>query len=350
MFKKFISFVVLVAMVISLTACGNNDSKETGGDKPVKWIMSTIYTDPAGGDITYKSLGASMEKFIKDVNEKSEGRLVIEGFYGGVLGNANDGFQQMERGETQIYYGQPMSTIDKAFGVWNIPFLFTDYEDVKKVVVDPDGEFFKSSAKLFESHNSILLSMGVGNIRGLLNGKHEVGKIEDVRDLKIRTYEDEIVNSFWKGICNATPMAVGDVYTALQTNAIDGLEFSADSIVTRKYYEVAKNYSDINWQWANGASFVVNQEAYKSLPEDLQKIVSECAWDAAYFQTENSILDNNKALETLESGFGVTVHNLTDQERQTWIDYADSISNNIRTTVGEELYDNIKKLAKEGSK
>lgn len=348
MYKKLIVIALLVSLLFVTAACGGNNTSgqnEGNDNKPIKWVMSTIYTDPAGGDITYKSLGAAMDYFIQQVNEKSEGRLVIEGFYGGVLGSANDTFQQMERGETQVYYGQPMSTIDKSFGVWNTPFLFTNYEDAKNIACDPDGEFFKLSAGLFDSRNSKLLANGVGNIRGLLNAKHEVGSIEDVRDLKVRTYEDEIVNSFWQDICNATPMSISDVYTALQTNAIDGLEFSVDSIITRKYYEVAKNYSDINWQWCNGACFVVNQQAYENLPEDLQQIVTECAWAAADFQTEHSIADYNKALDTLSTEYGVIVHNLTDEELQTWIDYADSISNNIREAVGEDLYDNIKLLA-----
>ncbi|SNT12296.1 TRAP-type C4-dicarboxylate transport system, substrate-binding protein [Anaerovirgula multivorans] len=349
MLKKLLAFLMIIALMLSFVACssgGDNDSNKGSSDeKPVKWVMTTIYTDPTGGDITYKSLGAAMEYFINRVNEKSEGRLTIEGFYGGVLGSANDTFQQMERNETQIYYGQPMSTINKAFGVWSIPFLFTDYEKIVEVACDPDGEFFQLSSSLFDPHNAILLANGVGNIRGLLNSKQQVGPIEDVRNLKIRTYEDEIVNSFWTNICNATPMGIGDVYTALQTNAVDGLEFSVDSIITRKYHEISKYYSDINWQWANGACFVVNRQAYENLPEDLQQIVSECAWEAANFQTEHSISDYNKALTILESEYGVSIHNLTDEERQTWIDYADSVADDMRQAVGAELYDNMKRLA-----
>jgi TRAP-type C4-dicarboxylate transport system substrate-binding protein len=355
MLKKLIALVVAMIIVLSFTACSSDkgENKEAGVDssnEPIEWTMSTIYSDPAGGDITYKSLSAGMQHFIDEVNEKSEGRLVIKGFYGAILGSANDTFQQMERGEIDVYYGQPMSTIDKKFAVWSIPFLFTNYEDIQEVVVNPDGEFYKESAKLLEPHNAILLSIGGGNIRGLLNTKHEVGTIDDVRDLKVRTYEDTIVNSFWKSICNATPISISEVYTSLQTNGIDGLEFSADSIISRKYYEVAKYYSDINWQWANGASFVVNKKAYESLPEDLQKIVSDAAWTSAEFQAEHALSDMEKAVNTLQDEHEVIVHNLTDEERQTWIDYADSISDDFKNAVGEELYNKMRKLAQDGSK
>jgi TRAP-type C4-dicarboxylate transport system substrate-binding protein len=302
--------------------------------------MSSIYIDPGEGDHTYQSLASAMQKFIKDVNEKTQGRLEITGFYSSVLGSANDTFQQMERGEIELYYGQPMSAIDTRFGAWGLPYLFRNYDEIREIACDPDGEFFKLAAQWIGEHDALLLASGITNTRGLFNTKHRVVKVADLKDLKIRTYEDPVVSAFWEGICQAMPMPVSEVYTAMQTNSVDGLEFSANSVLTRKYHEVGKYFSDINWQWTAGANFVANAKAFNALPADIQKIVTDCAREAAVFQGEQEIRDEGICFDTLSKA-GVEVYRLTDAERQDWINYAVSIKEKLRNAVGAEAYDKV---------
>ena len=346
--KKLISIFLSIMLIAALAACSGNKpaAGAASGDAPaasgdaIKWTMATIYAEPVGGNLTHMSLGAAMQKFINDVNEKSGGRLVIEGYYSSVLGSSVDTFQQMERGELTIFYGQPMASVDTRFGAWSIPYLFKDYDEIKTIACDPDGDFFKLAAEWIGEHNGTLLASGITNTRGIFNSKHAVVTVEDVKDLKIRTYEDPVVNVFWGDICQAMPMPVSEVYTALQTNAIDGLEFSVNSIISRKYIEVGKYYTDINWQWAAGASFVVNSDAFNALPDDLKEIVTQCAREAAVYQGELEIKDEEICFEQLEET-GCEIHYLSDEERQAWIDYAESISGKIRDAVGPEAYDQV---------
>jgi TRAP-type C4-dicarboxylate transport system substrate-binding protein len=341
--KRIAGIVLVFLAVLAFTGCGGRRSSGTADSGPVKWRMSTIYADSGEGDPTYRSLGASMRKFITDVNSKSGGRLEITGYYASVLGSANDTFQQMERGELEVYFGQPMSAIDTRFGAWSIPYLFRDYDEIAKIACDPDSEFFKLSADWISDHNAVLLAMGITNTRGLFNTRHRVVKVADVKDLKLRTYEDPVVSAFWEDICQAMPMPVSEVYTAMQTRSVDGLEFAATSVISRRYQEVGKFFSTINWQWAAGATFVANADAFNKLPADLQKIVIDCAREAAVFQGEREIIDEQTCFETLTAD-GVEVYFLTDEERQDWIDYADSISDKIRNAVGAEAYDQAVKI------
>ena len=334
--KRFIGIALMVLALFALVGCNRKGSSTANG--PIKWRMSSIYVDPGDGDITYKSLGAAMQKFINDVNQKSNGRIEITGYYSSVLGSANDTFQQMERGEIELYFGQPMSAIDTRFGAWSIPYLFKNYDEIQNIACDPNGEFFKLSAQWISDHNSILLAMGITNTRGLFNAKHRVVKVADCMDLKLRTYEDPVVNAFWEGICQAIPMPVSDVYTAMQTKSVDGLEFAPTSIISRKYDEVGKFYTDINWQWAAGATFVVNADAFNKLPDDLKKIVTDCARDAAIYQGQRERADEQTCFQTLSSE-GVDIYHLTDTERQDWLNYSNSIADKIRNAVGAEAYD-----------
>jgi TRAP-type C4-dicarboxylate transport system substrate-binding protein len=343
--KRIAGIVLVLSVILVFAGCSRGRS---GGaaEGPVKWRMSSIYADSGEGDPTYRSLGASMRKFIADVNSKSGGRLEITGYYASVLGSANDTFQQMERGELEVYFGQPMSAIDTRFGAWSIPYLFRDYDEIAKIACDPDSEFFKLSADWIGDHNAVLLSMGITNTRGLFNTRHRVVKVADVKDLKLRTYEDPVVSAFWEDICQAMPMPVSEVYTAMQTRSVDGLEFAATSVISRRYQEVGKFFSTINWQWAAGATFVVNADAFNKLPADLQKIVTDCAREAAVFQGEREMLDEQVCFDALTKD-GVEVYLLTDEERQDWINYANSIAGKIRNAVGAEAYDQLVKIVEE---
>jgi len=335
--KKLIGIVLVVSLLFVLAGCNRRRSAEG----PIKWRMTTIYTDPGeGGDITYKSLGAAMRKFVNDVNTRSGGRLEITGYYLAVLGSANDTFQQMERGEIEIYFGQPMSAIDTRFGAWSIPYLFHNYDEIRDIACDPRRELYQLSSQWISEHNGILLSMGITNTRGLFNTKQRVRRVADIRNLKLRTYEDPVVHAFWEDICQAIPMPVSEVYTALQTNSVDGLEFAPTSIISRRYHEVGKFYTDINWQWAAGATFVANADAFRKLPADLQQIVIDAAREAAIYQGEREIIDEQTCFESL-AGEGVDVYYMTDEERQDWIDYANRISDKIRRAVGPQTYDTV---------
>ena len=147
----------------------------------------------------------------------------------------------------------------------------------------------------------------------------------------------------WEDICQAIPMPVSEVYTALQTNSVDGLEFAPTSIISRKYHEVGKFYTDINWQWAAGATFVANADAFMRLPEDIQQIVIDAAREAAIYQGQREIIDERTCFDSLAAE-GVDVYFMTAEERQDWINYANGISGKIRTAVGAETYDRIVRI------
>ena len=347
--KKRISILLAVLMMFSLVACGGGSGGGSGsgsgggGGDAIRWTMATIYQEPIGGNLTHMSLGASMQRFIADVYEMSGGRLVIEGFYNAVLGSSNDTFQQMTRGEIDVFFGQPMSAIDTRFGAWGIPYLFRDYDEILEIATNPDGEFFALSSEWIADHNGTLLAKGITNMRGIFNASHPVITVDDVASLRLRTFEDPVVNTFWGGISLAVPMPITEVYTALQTNAIDGLEFSANSVINRRFYEVGTYFTDINWQWTSGANFIVNTDAFNALPADLQEIVTEAARQAAIFQGDLERADEEIAFDVLVANGG-QIHFLTDAERQVWIDFAESISAQMRDAIGAEAYDQVRAI------
>jgi TRAP-type C4-dicarboxylate transport system substrate-binding protein len=331
--KKILAMLVTVSLLLTLVGCSSG-GKDTDTDKVYEWNMGTIYNDPVARP-DFNAFGVSMQKFVDLVNERSEGRIVITPFYNSVLGASGELYDQMRRGELAVFYGQPMSNIDKRFGVFSMPYILSDYEQVLELVANPDGELYKLGQNLVADNGGHLVASGASLFRGFFNTKKRIATVADMKDLKVRTYEDPIVHRFWSGISNASPMPYSEVYTGLQTNAVDGLEFAATSVVSSKFYEVGKFYSNIDWQWTWGANVIVNKDLWDELPDDLKKIVSEAAWEAMDVQYQIESDNTQKALDELEAN-GVEVYELTDAERASWTEYARSLDAEFYEQIGEE--------------
>jgi TRAP-type C4-dicarboxylate transport system substrate-binding protein len=340
LFKR-LGFIALVLLLLGFSACSGKkqtaNSDQAG--KTYKWKMGSIYNDPVSRP-DYNGWGWSMQKFTELVNEKTGGRIVIEPYFNSVLGANPELLEQVRRGELDVFYGQPMATVDPRFGAFSIPYIFKTYDDVERLIANPEAPLFKLSQGWMEENRAHLLCSGVAVFRGFFNTKHRVATVSDLRDLKARIYEDPVVNIFWKNICNASSIAYSEVYTALQTKTVDGLEFADTSVLSSKYYELGKYFSDIDWQWTWGANIVISQKSWNELSDDLKKIVTDCGWEA--MQVQKSVeLETKAQAEDALKGFGVEFYHLTSQERQTWVDYARSLDSQISEAVGADVFNAI---------
>ena len=353
--KKIFAVCLGVFMAVSLSACGGSSSSggnasnsaSSGSDSSktvYEWRLGSMYNDPDSVS-EFNGFGHGIKKFCELVEERTDGQVKITPYWSGVLGGDVELFNMVRDGELDVYYGSPMSNVDSRFAITRIPYLFENFDQVKALYASPDAPIFNIMHDTVKDYNCELLSTGTGTFRGLINSKHEVTKVADVKDLTLRSYEDYIVNAFWSGICNATIMPYSECYTGFQTKAVDGGEFAETIVVQDKFYEVCKYFTDINWQWV-GHMTMVADDKWNELPEDLQETVRQCAWDAMAYECEVEEADRANAYDAMKEN-GMELKLLTDEERQDWIDYAHGQYDYIRGEIGEETFDNVMKLAEE---
>jgi len=159
-----------------------------------------------------------------------------------------------------------------------------------------------------------------------------------VKGVKTRVYESELVRAFWDGLTQTQMMSAMDIYTGMETGAVDGFENANTVMMVLKYYEVIKYFNDLNWQWANSAVYVVSDKAWNALTPELQEAVTKAAWEAAALESAEQSADQAKANAELEAK-GIVVTVPTDEQRQAWIDYSDSLVDQYKAIVGEAFYD-----------
>ena len=345
--KTWLLLVLVIILAVTITGCGGKETapgaKET--EPEFVWTLSSNYTNPQTTQ-EFNSFGRAQQLFADLVGKRSEGRLVIDTYYDSVMGNPVEIFEEVRRGETEMFYGQPRSTVDKRFGVLNLPFLIADYDEAIRLVSHTSSPLFKLTEEWLADYDIKLLAIGASVFRDFVNTKHPIKTPDDMRQLKVRVYEDSIVQAFWGGMANPIPMPFGEVYTSLEMGAIDALEFSPTGVLGYNIYEVTDYYTDLQWQWTSGANLTVNQRTWDELPADLQAIVKQAAEEAMAYQTMQSMMDTQKAYAELEKR-GMKIHRLTPEERQGFIDAAKEIEPKLREIIGAETFDMVIRIVEE---
>ena len=183
-------------------------------------------------------------KFIsKALEAKTGGRLKINVFHSSQLGNEKDTIEQTRFGVLDMnrINMAPFNNLIPATNIPSLPFIFRSVEHMRKVMDGPIGE---SILKEFEKHDLVGLAYYDSGARSFYNSKRPITKPEDMKGLKIRVQQSDMFVSLVSALgANATPMAFGEVYSALQTGVIDGAENNWPSFDSTKHFEVSKFYS-----------------------------------------------------------------------------------------------------------
>jgi tripartite ATP-independent transporter DctP family solute receptor len=241
------------------------------------------------------------EEFARLVNDATGGEIVIKVYGGGQLG----------KGERELLEGLQLGTIDLAvtatgpvsnfspdMGVVDLPFLFTDYQQVDKVLDGPVGRRLLDG--LEKAHIKGLAFFENG-FRNFTNSKRRLLTPEDFKGLKFRTMENPVHLASVRQLgAQAVPMSWGEVYTSLQTGVIDGQENPVAIIHAFKLSEVQK-YLSLTGHFYSPAPLTMSLKKFNGLKPEQQKILLDAALKAAAFERK-LIRDNEaKQLEDLKN-------------------------------------------------
>ena len=183
-------------------------------------------------------IGLAVDKYAQIVSAKSGGKIKVTGYPNATLGNE---IQSMSSAQGGILEMTVVSTAGaagnvKELAIFDLPFIFRSEKEADAVV---DGEVGQSLLKKFSEKNLVGLCYMDYGFRQVTNNKHPIKRLEDFRDLKLRTLQNRVYIDIFKAL-GATPLPLPypETYTALETKAIDGQESSY--LVTK-----SSSYQDI---------------------------------------------------------------------------------------------------------
>ena len=245
----------------------------------------------------------SMEMFRENLEKTSNGRIKVEIFGAGALGNEAELTDMVKMGTVQGTRGGAFAKANKKFLIYTLPFLFSDTDSVLKAM---RSEFGASIGKHAEQNGYYIPATGVaGGFRQISNNKKAINLPEDVAGLKIRTPPIETIVKTMQAL-GANPQSIpyGETYMALKMGVVDGQENPPSNIAEMKFYEAQKFLSVVDYQ-IHPDPFMVNLKWYQSLPNDLKAVFDKAAKEAMAWSDTQWLASEASYLETLKKNMSV---------------------------------------------
>jgi tripartite ATP-independent transporter DctP family solute receptor len=251
------------------------------------------------------------KRFADLVRERSGGRIDIQVFAGGRLGEEADIIEQVQLGVIEMtrVSSAPMAEFATPLGLFGLPYIFDDADHMWRFLDDDDGGqkllgemetagfkglcYFDPGARSFYTKDKVITSP------------------EDVRGQKFRVQQTEVIMDFIEALGGSpTPMGYGEVYSSIQSGLLDGAENNPPSYFSASHYEVAPNFT-LDEHMRVAEILIVNRSVWEDLPAEDQDLIQQAADDAVPYQREKWNAQVDADMQKLRDA-GVTITGIDD--------------------------------------
>lgn len=304
MMRKKLLAVGMMLIMLLVSACGTNDSKQQNGasQNAAKPIGEEKFDYIFGHGAAEKSIGdLYCHKFKELVEAKSGGAITVEVYSGNQLGTYGEMMQSLQNGDIggMIFQPSPAVSFVPELAVLDIPYAFLGMKQDKIDKVLNNSKYADILRKSFADKGYKYVSMAqAASFRETTSNK-EIHKVEDFQGLKIRTLENNNHIEFWKSIgANPTPIAFGELYLSLQQHLVDAQENPYDTALNAGFPEVQKYLVETHHILYPNI-FLVNKAKYDSMPDNYKKVFDEAAAEAKKYAEDvmkKSAVDDRKKM------------------------------------------------------
>ncbi|MBP1931367.1 TRAP transporter substrate-binding protein [Ammoniphilus resinae] len=348
--RKLASFLVISSLLVTAVGCGGGQDDKTSAqpasgndtasgiqDRKIKLGIGLNEDHP-------EAFGA--RKFKEIVEEKTAGKIKVDLFYSNTLGDDQKMAEALKGGlqELTVISTSPLAPTVKEFGIFDFPFVFNTGEEADAVLDGPVGQAVLD--KLPEQ-GWIGLAYWENGFRNLTNSKHPVAKLEDFEGLKIRTMQNQVHLDVFKQLgANPTPMAFSEVFTAMESKAIDGQENPFPTIESNKFNEV-QTYLSVTNHVYTPFIFLAGKPFWDKLSDEEKQILQDAAKEAGKVERQLNREQNVKSLENLKAA-GMQVNEVSPEEKARIQEAIKPVIDKYSKELGEDLvkqmFEEVEKL------
>lgn len=282
----------MMAVVALFAACGNVDD-------------TAILKLAHGLDRTHP-VHVSMEYMAKLVSERSNGSMRIDIYPSGQLGTERECIELVQIGSLAMtkVSSSVMEGFAPAFKVYSLPYLFRDEEHRFKVLDGEIGQRLLLETEQFRIRGLVYLDAGS---RSFYSKDKPIMSPADLAGRKIRVQESTTSIKMIQVLGgSATPIAWGELYTALQQGVVDGAENNPPSFYTSRHYEVCKYYS-LNEHTSVPDVIIISTVVWNALTANQRQVLQQAAREAEEVQKKIWKEASAKALDNVrEAGVEIS--------------------------------------------
>lgn len=280
--------------------------------------------------------GRAVRFFAEQVEKASGGKMKVRAIGAAALGPDVQMQQALIGGAQEMMVGSTATLvgITKEMALWDTPFLFNNAKEADAVLDGPVGQ--KVNAKLPEK-GLVGLAYWENGFRNLTNSKRPVTKLEDLNGIKLRVMQNNVYLDSFKTLgANAVPLPFSELFSALETNTVDGQENPYNTILSSKFFEVQKYLSITNHVYSPWI-VLVSKKWWDQLSKDEQKVLADAAKASRDFERKDTRDEAGKALADLKAK-GMQINELSAAEAGRMRDKLTRVNAGIGANVGMDLW------------
>ena len=379
MFKSlsaFISAAVCLTLLALLVACSSTPATSPTA-APAKPAEPTKVTAPAAtaaapaAAATKPAAAASFPKttlkmgythntdmsahkgsvrFAELVKERTGGAVEIQIFPNSQLGNEKDMVEQVKNGV--IHLDNVSAGMLANFEGWgpvatfNMPYFFkagTEEEQsplLLKLSRSPVMTDIAETAAKTSGIRALDMGWWYGQ-RHTTTSKKQILKADDLKGMKIRTPDALVQKLAMQSLgASVTPMAMAELYSALQMGVVDGQENPINTVYTAKFYEIQK-YLALTGHMTQNQVTIINDKSWQGFSPELKAVFTKAVAEAGDYQTDMQVKANKQNLEDLK-GKGMTVNTVDTKE---FAEKTKDAWKELEPMFGKGMYEKIKAAA-----
>ncbi len=275
---------LLLVAVFVFVGCGSNSASETKTyDKdPVGKPIQLVFGHGQAEGHPYQKAAL---RFKEIVEEESGGSITVMVSPNGTLGDEREQIEALQMGaiDMTVAVAAALSGFDSDMDVFSLPYLFESREEAFKVLdSDQAAEIFagleKQGIRVFGAYDL--------GFRSMTNSIRPIETVEDCKGLRVRTLESSVsVDSLSALGMDAVAMSFGELFTALQTGAVDGQENPLFTIYNSRFYEVQK-YLSLTEHFYPVCPLMMSEITWEKLDEDQQEIVEKAMRESVEYERQ----------------------------------------------------------------
>jgi len=291
----------------------------------IGWTTSDGPTDP---------YAIAARQFAEALEKEAPGQFKVEYYPNRQLGDEKEMLEGLSFGTLHmgIITNAPIASIEPAFQINDMPFLYSDEAKAHEMLDGPMGVALMEKLK---AKNIIGFGFAEGGFRQMINNVRPILMPKDVEGIKWRVMQNPVYIGMFRALGgNAVPMAWGEVFTAVQQGTVDGLEIPIAVIQNNGYYEVTKYLSLTNHTYS-ALGVLMAEKTWKKLSDAQKEAVKKAARTAIVEQRKINDANMKTLLSKLETE-GMKVNKVEDPA--AFRKKVEPVYKEFKESIGEDIF------------
>ncbi len=276
-------------------------------------------------------------KFKELVEERLPGQVKVDVYPNGQLFNDDTVLQAMILGDVQMA-APSLSKLQKytdQLQIFDLPFLFKDLAAAERFQQSDEGQRLLNSMR----------KKGLVGLGYLHNGMKQLSSNDpiivpaDAAGKKFRIMTSDVLQAQFEAV-NSMPLKkpFSEVFTLLQTKAIDGQENTWSNIYSKKFYEVQPHITETNHGLLDYL-VITSVEFWNEIPNQTRDVIKKSLDEAIEYGNGKALAFNLRDKKFIADSGVSTIHTLTDAQREEWVNAMKPVWNKFSDKIGSDLID-----------